>query len=292
MIKETVRRFVPNALIEKVRGYERRRVQKHMQSLPALSADDLRTLLVEEMNVSRGDLLFVHSSVDRLNLAFPFFQILAVLRDLVGKEGTLLFPTYPPLSSYRYLKSGGTFDIRKSPSYTGILSEFARRQRAAIRSLHPTKSVAAIGPLSEQITANHQESPFPYDRNSPYFRFVENNGRAIGIGVGTFNLSMVHTVDDIMGADFPVDPYHPELLSTECVDYEGEKRIVSTYAHDMKKMDFDIPEYMERHISDKVARDITHNGMRFFTAQAKPLYDRMTALAHNNITIYRKRHYR
>ncbi len=292
MIKDTVRRLVPNTFIEKVRGYERRKLQKHVQSLPPLSVDDMRTLLRDDMSVSPGDVLFVHSSVDRLNLTFPFFQILGILRDLIGESGTLIFPTYPPLSSYRYLKSGGTFDVRKSPSYTGILSEFARRQRSAIRSLHPTKSVVAIGPQAKELTEGHYLSPYPYHRSSPYYKFVESNGRAIGIGVGTFNLSMVHTVDDIMGSDFPVKPYHPELFSTECVDYDGNQKIVDTYAHDMKKMDFDIPEYMAQHISSELARDIEHQGMRFFTARANPLYDRMTELAQQGTTIYRKRHYR
>ena len=250
------------------------------------------SLLETELEVSAGSLLFVHSSVDRLHLSFPFFQILGLLRELIGEEGTLVFPTYPPLSAYRYLKSGAVFDVRRTPSYTGILSEFARRQRKAIRSLHPTKSVVAIGPLAEELTAEHHLSPYPYHVNSPYYKTVEHGGRVIGIGVGTFNLSMVHCVDDIMGDDFPVAPYHDEILNPSCITHSGSTCIVPTYAHDMRKMDFDIPAYVEAHIPSGITRDIVHNGMRFFTADAEPLYRKMKELAKQNTTIYRKRHYK
>ena len=113
------------------------------------------------MNLRSGDLVYVHSGMDGLNLAFPFYRILFLIREVIGPAGTVLFPSYPNhrISSYEYLRQGKVFDVRRTPSYTGILTEFARRQSGAVRSLHPTKSVCAIGPAAAEITATHHLSP-------------------------------------------------------------------------------------------------------------------------------------
>mgnify|MGYP000318389302 CR=1 FL=1 len=292
MLRELAKRVVPESLKERVRDRNRRKVQAHVSSLPSLSLQMVEQLLEAELGLTKGDLVFVHSSVDRLNLEFPFFQILGLLRKAIGPDGTLVFPTYPRLSSYRHLQTDPVFDIQKSPSYTGVLSEFARRQKKARRSLHPTKSVCAIGPLAEQLVSNHALSALPYSNESPYFRVIENRGKVIGLGVGTFNLSLVHCVDDHLQERFPVAPYHPDPIDSRCIDHDGEERIISTFAHDMRKMDFDIPQFMSRHIDGSIARDITISGQRFFSAEAAPLFAKMSELALNDATIYRRRHYR
>ena len=291
MISEALRHIVPETLISRVREFQRKRTQNRIQSLPQLSSDRIEQILRDEMGLVAGDLAFVHSSVDRLHLSFPFFQILGILRKVVGQEGTLVFPTYPRLSSYRFLMSGEVFDVRKTPSYMGILSEFARRQKKGVRSLHPTKSVVAIGPLAESLTQDHHLSPLPYDVTSPYFRTVEHSGKVIGLGVGTYNLSLVHSVDDLLGSQFPVKPYHDRIFDAPCIDASGAPCIVPTYAHDMRKMDFDIPEFMATYIDPEISRDFSVDGMQFFIAQAAPLFHTMKELALENTTIYRKKHY-
>lgn len=291
MISEALRRVIPESLVNRVREIQRKRTQSRVQSLPQLSADRIEEILRDEMGLVSGDLAFIHSSVDRLHLSFPFFQILGILRNIVGPEGTLVFPTYPRLSSYRFLMSGEVFDVRKTPSFMGILSEFARRQKNAVRSLHPTKSVVAIGPLAEALTGDHHRSPFPYDVTSPYFRTVEHSGKVIGLGVGTYNLSLVHSVDDILGDQFPVRPYHEQIFRAPCIDSSGTHCVVPTYAHDMRKMDFNIPEFMSNHIDPEIGHDFNIDGMHFFIAQADPLFHAMKDLALRDITIYRKKHY-
>ena len=207
----------------------------------------------------------IHSSVDSLQISFPFYRILALLREAVGKEGTLIIPTYNKISSYEFLNSGLIFDIRKTPSYTGILSEFLRLQKNSVRSLHPTKSVCAQGPAALELTNTHKLSQYPYDANSPYFKMIHMGGKIVGIGVTSFFLSAVHAVDDalIQKNKFPVQPYHAELFSASCLNYDGDIETVRTYAHDSRKMDIDIPVFLKRHVHTEVCRDIEIDGRDF-----------------------------
>ncbi len=75
-------------------------------------------------------MVYVHSSVDRLNLGFPFYRILPLIQNIIGAEGTVLFPTYPnrsPLSSYEYLRAGNVFDVKARRPLQDLLTEFGRQ---------------------------------------------------------------------------------------------------------------------------------------------------------------------
>jgi aminoglycoside 3-N-acetyltransferase len=254
--------------------------------LRELTETEFLQILGDELRVCKGDTVFVHSSIDQLNLGFPFYRVLTLLEDQVGSGGTLLFPTYPRLSSYEFLSRGEVFDIKKTPSYTGILSEVARRRANAVRSLHPTKSVCALGAAAEELTRDHHMSPYPYDACSPYYRIMEFDGKIVGLGVSTANLSFVHCVDDALKEDFPVQPYHPQLFAATCIDADGNEVVVETYAHDLKKMNHNIPRFMKTHVSSEACVDLNLGAMKFFRADARKLFDQMCGLAVTGKTIY------
>lgn len=286
MFEMIVWQLLPTRVRRYVRRKYQNRVKARVHALPVLTESDFSDILVNDLGLGTGDVVFVHSSADRLSLAFPFYRILTLVRQVVGEQGTMLFPTYPSLSSYDYLRSGEVFDVRRTPSYTGILTEFARRQRNAIRSLHPTLSVCAIGPHASELTSTHQDSPFPYDSCSPYYKIINYDGKIIGLGVSTRNLSFVHCVDDALKDEFPVDPYRKKLFEARCVNYNGEVEIVRTYDHNRTRMVFSVPWFICKYVPDDICKDMTIHGMDFFRADARRLFDHMVSLARKNITIY------
>ena len=290
IIKEALRAVLPESVLAFIRSERAKRTRAHSRPRTVLNEDEFRGILMDALRVRRGDVVFVHSSIDRLGLAFPFYRILSMLREIIGDSGTVLFPTYPGLPAHEAALSGEVFDVRKSPSFTGVLTEFARRQPGAIRSLNPTKSVCALGPHAQQLTMDHHQSPYPYDRFSPYYRLMDVGGKVIGLGVSTRNLSFIHCVEDELKDDFPVRPYFPRLFDVVCRDYAGREVNVRTYAHDPDKMRRDIPRFVRQHIwrppGDVVVQDLDVHGMPFFWANAAPLFDVMVRLARQGTTVY------
>jgi len=294
-IQDLVRKILPAQTAAALARARKRLNRQRVSRLPVISEGKFAEIISGRLGLSTGDTVYVHSSIDQLNLDFPFYRILALIRDTIGPNGTVLFPTYPnrsPLTSHEYVLNGHVFDVRKSPAYTGLLNEFARRQRGAVRSLHPTKSVVAIGRYANEMTATHQNSPYPYDECSPYYKLIERDAKIVGLGVWTQYLSFVYCVDDALKDDAPVQTYFPEIFSAKCINYEGETEIVETYAHDMSRVIHDIPKYIKTHIPAEVCEDILINGMRFFRADAKRLFDLMLPLAKQGITVYPRSVYR
>ncbi len=283
------RKFLPADFVASLIRAKKRLNRARVSRQPILAEADFTKILTNDLGLTSGDTVYVHSSVDQLNLGFPFYRILPLIQNVIGSQGTVLFPTYPnrsPVSSYEYLKQGRVYDVRRTPSFTGLLTEFARRQRNAIRSLHPTKSVCAIGPLAEILTASHQESPYPYDTCSPYYKLVEHEAKIIGIGVHSTYLSFVYCVDDALKEQNPVQTYFPEMFAAKCINYRGTVEIVHTYAHDMRSVVHDIPQFIKQNIPGNICADLTINGMKFFRADARPLFEKMLALANQGVMVY------
>lgn len=284
--RQFAKRILPRRAVDEIRSLKIKWKLARISRLPALDEKRFRLASATELGIKSGDVVFVHSSTDGLNLQFSPMVLLPILLELVGSNGTLLFPTYPKLGSYEFLMKGEVFDVRRTPSYMGLVTEAARRHRAAVRSLHPTKSVVAIGPHASEITGTHALSPYPYDRTSPYGRIRDYNAKIVGIGVSTASLSCAHCVEDELKENFPVRPYHDRLFSARCVDYDGRTRIVETYAHDMRKLKLNLPAFMKANVSEDICRDFEINGMKFFRADASRLFARMVELARERVTIY------
>src|ERR1700681_1895628 len=100
--------ILPDRSVTSLRRAKWARECRRVASLPALSEKDFREILATDLNLTEGDLVYVHSGMDGLNLAFPFYRILFLIREVIGPSGTVLFPTYPNhrMSSYEYLLQG------------------------------------------------------------------------------------------------------------------------------------------------------------------------------------------
>ncbi|HEV2705893.1 MAG TPA: AAC(3) family N-acetyltransferase [Pyrinomonadaceae bacterium] len=283
---KVIKQVMPERAVKLLKNARWRFQKARREALPALTEADFVRLLAEDLELVEGDAVLVHSSTDGLKLDFSFGRVLALIRTVVGTRGTVLFPTYPGLPSYEFLARGEVFDVRRTPSYMGLLTEYARRQPGAVRSLHPTKSVCAVGRLARELTATHHLSPYPYDRPSPYRKLVELGGKSVGLGVTSERMSLVHCAEDELREAFPVRTYHPQLFAARCIDEAGELVTVETYAHNLSKMNHHIPRFVRRHLSSSACRDLKIHGSNFFRADAARLFEEMVRCAREGVTIY------
>jgi aminoglycoside N3'-acetyltransferase len=254
---------------------------------PRLTEKKFRQIVAHDLGVKNGSVVFIHSAVDKLNLAFPFHQILPILLEIVGDEGTLVFPCWQ--FDYRaedYLKKNEIFDVRKTPTVMGILPEFARRYKNAQRSMYPTDSVVAIGKYAYEITYDHINSKLPSDEHSPFHKIMNYNGIIIGLGVSTYNLSFVHCVEDVMKNKFPVKTLTDEIFEARVRDPNGEIHIVKARAPHSQIKYREIEKYMKKNIPPDICRDMKINGVKYFTANSCELFKKMELLAYKGITIY------
>lgn len=284
---ELVKKITPDYLKKKYHARRQRKLKEYVASLEKISEDKFIEILSNDLGIKNGDLVMIHSSLDQLNLDFPSINSLNLILNLIGENGTVLFPTFPKLNSYNFLESGEVFKVYRTPSHMGLLSELARRHTKAVRSIHPTKSVVAIGPLAEELCGEHHNSILPYDSQSPFYKIYQRSGKAVGLGVKTTYFSAVHVIDDLIPDKLPVKPYHKKIYEAKCILKDKSELVVKTPAHDMSKMHFDLPDFFKKHYNNHLCKDIQIAGSDYFVADLKPLFDDMLNKANNGISIYK-----
>ncbi|MDO9256400.1 MAG: AAC(3) family N-acetyltransferase [Bacteroidales bacterium] len=251
---------------------------------------EFRKILTEEMGISKGSIVFVHSSIDNLNIRFDTFRLLEILLETVGEEGTLVFPCWH--FTYRaedYLKSGKVFDVRRSPSALGMLSEMARRYPGAKRSLHPINSIVAIGRHADTITSSHHTDIYPCGEKSPYYLAMQMGGIIAGIGVNANFMSFVHCPEDVIKLKFPIKTRLDEVFEAKVKKEDGTVEIVKTLAAHPQIKNNNINDFLKKYIPSSISRNITIRGNRFFITHPKELFDSMIELSKENKTIYTKK---
>lgn len=174
------------------------------------------------------DILMIHSSYDAL---LPMYrgnprELVEGLLRFCGKDRTLAMPAFV-LGGKLYDKkayfSSRPFDCRKTPSEMGLLTEVFRRTQGVVRSLHPTHSVCAIGPLARTLTATHHLSGTRTGRGTPFDVMAQKRTVILGLGVEYYRcLAQTHTAEDILGGAFPVK-FERSPIQTTLIDADGNK---------------------------------------------------------------------
>jgi aminoglycoside 3-N-acetyltransferase len=283
------RRILPASVDARLARARRDARRKRIKELPPISRRRFSEILRDDLGLVPGDVVYIGSSVSDLSIDFPVPEILDLVRDAIGLRGTMLFPNYPnkrPVSSHQWILNGNVFDRRHTPSFTGALTELARLHPDAVRSLHPTKSVCAIGPMAKELTDGHHLLEYPYDAGSPYRKVIDAGGKIIGLGIWTEYMTHVYTADDALKDNPPVETYYPEPFEATCIDYDGTEVEVRTRAHNMEKVIHDVPPFFKQHVPPDVCEDLIIDGMRFLRADSVKLFDTLLGLAKKGITIY------
>jgi aminoglycoside 3-N-acetyltransferase len=192
---------------------------------------DLRAHL--EVRVDHFEVLMVHSS---LNFMHPYFEdtpadLLDMLVEFVGPSRTLVMPAFylgdPELNNaVEHYRRTPRFDVRRTPSQMGILTELFRRRAGVKVSLHPTHRIAALGPLAEAITAGHFAAGTTFGPGTPFDVMAAHDTAIVGIGKSYEVLTQVHHVEDLLGDEFPV-PRRVNPVEVTVIDSEKTARTYS-----------------------------------------------------------------
>ena len=283
-IVNLIKKYLPRSSYLRARKLGTQILQKFH---PRLSEEEIRGILINKLGINKGSVVFIHSSVDKLFLNFPYYELLPILRDIVGPDGTLLFScSHIIIRAEDYLsRPDAVFDVKRSVTVRGILPEMARMETDAYRSLHPTNSVVAIGRLAKELTMYHQDTIFPCGEKSPFFEITKHMGVIIGLGVGVDRLSFVHCVEDVMKDRFPIQTRLDKIFDCKVIDYDRKIRYIKTLvAKNIKYRN--VEKYMRKYVSKDICHSFSYKRISFFRANARLLFEKMEELAKEGKTIY------
>jgi aminoglycoside 3-N-acetyltransferase len=177
------------------------------------------------MGLPPGSIVLVHSSLSSFgHVEGGANTVIDALLKVVGENGTIVVPTLTG-DERNSPENPPVFDPVNTSCWTGRIPETFRQCPAAIRSVHPTHSVAAIGPAADELTAEHILSISPCDELSPYGKIARRaNGYILFLGVDHEVNTTFHHVEELVGVD-----YHMQGEFAKATLIMGDERIERHY---------------------------------------------------------------
>lgn len=186
---------------------------------------------LRDMGVHEGDALMLHSGFS----AFSGFtgsveDLTDVFLEAVGATGHLLMVSLPYRdSSYAYLHRVRQFDVRRTPSMMGMVSELFRRRPGVLRSLHPTHPVLVTGPRAAWFIQDHERCVHPCGPDTPFARLAEVGGKVAFFDVTFETFTFFHHLEHLVHDRLPFDLYTTQLFEVPVVDVDGHSTVVRTH---------------------------------------------------------------
>ncbi len=230
MIVKLLAKYAPT-LKDTLRGWYYSRKTEFILRYRSYDGAKLKAHL-RALGVREGDTLLIHSAYGRL-LGFQGnpSALIDVFQEAVGASGNLLMVSLPyGGATSDYLRTTEVFDVRKTPSRMGLVSETFRRRKGVRRSLHPTHPVLAWGPEADRIVAGHEECRYPCGAGTPFEKFLRLNGKALFFGVTEYTFTFFHYLEDMVKDRLPFALYETEPYSIQVVDETGLARRREAYA--------------------------------------------------------------
>ena len=187
---------------------------------------------LRELGVRPGDALMLHSAFSpQHGFRGSVNELIDTFVEAVGPQGHLLMVSLPYRNAaLDWLQSGRRFDVRKTPSMMGLVSESFRRRPGVQRSLHPTHPILVLGPQAERFIAAHPDFPYPCGPGTPFDELARADGRVVFLNVPIDMFTFFHYLEHMVSPTLPFALYTDTPFDAPVIDAAGQPRIVRTYA--------------------------------------------------------------
>jgi len=253
--------------------------------------DELINHLVKKLD-GDYDILMIHSSFNSMT---PMYKgkLNNFLNRLISyceeKRITLVMPSFffgKDAYNYGSYYKEHHFDVKKTISQMGLLTELFRRKSGVKRSIHPTHSVCAYGQLAEEMTKGHHLADTSCGEGTPFGYMAQHKTNILGLGTKYFRvLTQVHTAEDMLKDEFPIKFKTKEIISVMCKDERGEelnyslRNIEGEYRRDARLI---------TKIIGKKIKKWKYKGIPMFLTEANVITDTLIDAAQKGVTIYVK----
>lgn len=191
------------AMLEHLTGYG----YTSVSTCRAINRKEIISAL-EGAGLSAGDNVFLHSNIIPFgHIAGGEDAVIDAFFDVIGKEGSLVMPSYT--NSFIYFdgklpvsQNQRPFDI-SNPEEIMIegLHEVFFNRYGVLRSPHPSHSVLAGGKAARELIRGHNENDPPCGSTSPFGKLLELGGKLVWFGADISSGAFLHFLED--GMDLP-----------------------------------------------------------------------------------------
>lgn len=196
----------------------------------------------KNIGICSGDVLVVHSSMKSMGFVEGGAScVISALIDVLGENGTLIFPTF----TYRTSYIDSFYSNLDTPSCVGLISETFRKTEGVIRTNHPTHSVALRGKEVNTLIKNELLNDTPMGIYSPYRRLADVGAKILMLGCTLSSNSFMHALEEESGVEYALRDHQQYTV----VDENGNEFIRRIRRHNFVRTDGALLQRYDRTLS-------------------------------------------
>lgn len=150
---------------------------------------------LQRMGLTGSETILIHSSMKSIGeVEGGADTVLDAWIEYFG-HGLLLLPTH----TWKNVNADEpVFDPKSTPSCVGLLTNKFLERPGVIRSLHPTHSMAGIGPKAADYLKGEENNNTPCTPGGCYDRLKDCGGKILLVGVGHARNTYIHSVEEVL----------------------------------------------------------------------------------------------
>lgn len=177
--------------------------------------------MLDELGIKSDSTVAVHTSLKSIGgIEGGAEGLLDYFTELLT-DGLFIVPTH----TWAVINRGNpVFDVRTAVPNIGVFPQIcvkaAFRRENAVRSLHPTHSVAAFGKRAKAFVAGEENTRSRTPVKGVWGRFYDEDAKVLMIGVGLERNTYMHSIDEEVNP-FPDD--QNKYFDAVTIDSEGRR---------------------------------------------------------------------
>jgi len=237
------------------------------------------------LGIKQSDNVLIHSSMKSIGeVDGGADTVLDVFCAYLATNGNIALPSH----SWDAIKLGGKhviFDPEKEPSCVGILTEMFRKRKNALRSLHPTHSIAVMGKDAGYFVSGEHLIDTPCGRNGCWGKILDMGFKIIFLGCDTKSNTFLHGVEEWLNVPGRMTDGHQDLkiiMPDGTVFDRPMRRHSDKYGGVSERYDRIMPYIEEKNLAVKGK----FGGADCIVLKARDIYEVTAALLEKNIDFF------
>ncbi len=185
---------------------------------------DLKAQL-QAMGLAHGDAVMLHSSMKAIGEVEGGADTVVDVFMEYFSDGLFMTPahTWAQMS-----ETHSCFDPETEPACVGIIPNLFLKRSGVVRSLHPTHSIAAAGPLAAEYVRGEENCTTPCTPGGCWDRLRHIHAKILLAGVTHIRNTFIHSIEEVL--DVP-ERFTPEPVSFQIKMPGGSLKQVWMYRH-------------------------------------------------------------
>lgn len=163
------------------------------EGVMAYTKEDLKQQLAQ-MGLKTTDAMMVHSSMKSLGDVTGGADTVVDAFMEYFSEGLFMTPTH---TWAQMSEEYNVFDPETEPACVGIIPNIFRTREGVVRSLHPTHSIAAYGPMAAEYVKGEENLTTPCQPGGCWERLRKVNAKILLVGVTHTRNTFIHAVEEV-----------------------------------------------------------------------------------------------